>query len=250
MQILILQKYISVAVVGLSMYSTLSPQEVAAACHGLKHVPKLKKPFDLNKNKIVSPAACYRLDLIQTARLDTVLGQLGVLSDYTTTTNLRITQETFDMEARTAMTQIAGERIMGGNGEVYVQPKMIQLLVDTSNHEGAPIAIDRFGLAKTTSTTLTTQISFEQCGLFIGRAANRGEYDDLSQVSAATILGRIPEGLMGTAVCNVSVVPVAVNDAPSSSTALIMDEDASLNTTTNTEAFDTLAHDYLESLMI
>lgn len=232
----------------------LSPQEVAAIVSNLKHVPKLKKPAitTVANNGNITPTHCHRLDLVQTANFDGLLGFPAIHADLTTTTNLKSVYDTFDMEARIAVMQSSAEKIMGGSGEVYVQPKMIQLLADTLNHDGAPVSADRHGLAKTVSTTWWTNSSFEQCGACLAQAANRGEYDDLSQLSAATILGRIPNGLVGTAVCNVSIRTTA--DNVNHHEAAPADEDAALHSSANaptTEVpFDDIAIEYIDSLTI
>ena len=185
---------------------TMTPEEMAAFCGRLKTVPKLKNHHNANMQFRPTYNQCYRIDLVQTSGFDVVLGHIGVFPNYTTTTNQNAIGAIFDQEGRVSVTQMSGEKIMSNGGEVYVQPKMIQLFADTTHYDGSPVSIDRTGLSKTRATTPMTAITFEHCGQHIADSANRGDFDDLSQLSANTILGRIPEGSIGTSICSISVV--------------------------------------------
>ena len=182
--------------------NTITPYEMSLLLTGNLSTPKKNTPKVTRKQTIAKKSA-FVLNLVTPTRIAPTLIHPAAYAPLTTSTHMAEVLATFGDEAKAHMVLTSGVRIMSGGGEIYVQPRVMQLLVDTIMYEGEGTALDRYGLEKRSNTTPTTRISCEKCGYHIYKSAMCSEYDNLSQLPPAIMLGRTPDHVLGTAVCDV-----------------------------------------------
>jgi hypothetical protein len=221
--------------------NTFTPDQISEMLIS-KSVLKRRKQHhqQQSKSRIIStlPLArsdTFMLNMVTPTGLSHVLSHPAVYAPMTTSTNMAQVLNTFGDEAKSHMVLTCGERIMSGGGEINVQPRVMNLLTDIIMYEGEGLNIDRHALEEKTSTESSTQFSFEKCGYYVAKSTVKGEYDSLSQLPSAGMLGRIPDGILGSSVSQ--VIPTTDND------------DILTKTSTTTNDADDLMDLYVDTML-